>query len=141
MIFIRDDFLKNPYEIRSSVLSKKPDLLIDAERIIPGIRYYDPQTGLDDSGVNFLILDIVKKITGENVKVHHSGFHFLQEKFCEGGSHHDQNTKYAAVLYLTPNPPSNSGTRIFDHKKIIHSKEKKNTLIQLKNFYCQIKIQ
>ena len=28
-----------------------------------------------------------------------------------------------------------SGTRIFDHKKNYDSKEKKNTLIQLKNFH------
>lgn len=134
MIFIRDDFLKNPYEVRGSILSKKPDLLMDAERIIPGIRYYDPQTRLDDSGVNFLILDIVKKITGENVNVHHSGFHFLQEKFCEGGTHHDENTKYAAVLYLTPNPPNNSGTRIFDHKKNYSFKGKEKYLNSVKKF-------
>ena len=78
MIFIRDDFLKIHMKL-GVLFFLKPDLLIDAERIIPELGYYDPQTGLDDSGVNFLILDIVKKITGENVKVHHSGFHFTRK--------------------------------------------------------------
>ena len=117
MIFICDDFLENPYESRNFVLSKKPDLIIDGKRIVPGVRYYNPSTRIDDSGIGNLILNKTKKITGENLTLNHSGFHFLKKKFCEGGAHYDVNSRYAAVLYLNPSSPNNSGTRIFSHKK------------------------
>lgn len=43
--------------------------------------------------------------------------------------HRDPFTKYAGVLYLTPNPPSESGTTIFEKGKQVDVENKYNRLI------------
>lgn len=115
MIFVIDDFLENPKSCRDFFKREKPDL-IQEKNIIPGLRYYNPQTGVDHTGIGNLIAKKTTEIVGERLSAYHCGFHFLYSKFEEGGSHWDSGSRYAAVLYLNENPPKNSGTRIFDHR-------------------------
>lgn len=115
MIFIFDNFLDDPYQVRNYALKSGLEYREDDRSIIPGIRHYDLYTRKDKTNTSNLILRKIQQVTGEGTKTTHCGFHLVSAKNYCGNVHVDtEEAKYAAVLYLTPNPKKNSGTRIFN---------------------------
>jgi len=108
MIFIIDDFLNNPYEIRNHALSDNLNYIEDYNHLIPGIRSYG------EDSISNIVLRKINLLTGENLQTKVSGFHLTTANDCCGNIHVDAKCLYAAVLYLNLNPPKNSGTRIFN---------------------------
>ena len=128
-ITIVDNFYENPDAIRKFALAQdykfcpeRPDI----EHVYPGSRTKD-LFDLDSK----LHENICKKL----VSIFHNSendymrwgistsFQSVTEEFGGGVIHTDTNTVFAAVLYLTPNPPLNSGTSLF---KKNHSFDQEN---------------
>tara|TARA_Y100000592_G_C5447466_1_gene306816 strand:+ start:1035 stop:1643 length:609 start_codon:yes stop_codon:yes gene_type:complete len=115
MIFIFDNFLDDPYQLRNYALKSGLEYREDETSVIPGIRHYDLITRKDKTDTSNIILRKIQQVTGECTKSTHCGFHLVSAKDYCGNVHIDIKSKYAAVLFLTPNPKKNSGTRIFNN--------------------------
>lgn len=113
MIFIVDDFLKKPYKVRQYALENSNNFK-KIENQIPGLRY-----DLEDD--SFYLIKIIEeyssKLIGKNLKIKTCGFQTIDKKYCFGAAHYDIDTDYASVLYLSPNPTRNSGTKIYGKKE------------------------
>lgn len=118
-VTVVDNFYENPDEIRKFALAQeykfcheKPDI----KHVYPGSRtkdLFDLDTKLHEK--------ICKKLVSVFHNSEHdymrwgisTSFQSVTEEFGEGVIHTDTNTVFAAVLYLTPNAPLNSGTSLF----------------------------
>lgn len=109
MIFIKDDFLRNPYEVRNFALKQK----YTTDATYPGYRSLNVPEILKEC-----ILSEAKNILkDENIKIK-SAFQYVTKNFDEGLFHRD-NSKYASILFMTPSPEKNSGLDICDQCDII----------------------
>jgi hypothetical protein len=121
-ITIVDGFFKNPDEIRQKALSFNYDIKSNS----PGFR----TASLELIDVNLYSL-IAKKIFSlflnldkENLNfklfIH---FQYIPKQFDFGWAHLDTKSYCAGVVYLTPNPPKEAGTIIFDDVQNIEEHE------------------
>jgi hypothetical protein len=118
-VTIVENFYENPDEVRKFALSQEYQFLTDrkdAKYVYPGSRTLD-------------IFDLDKKLQANILKKFISVFHNTEydvmrwavstnfqsvtEEYGQGVIHTDENTILAAVLYLTPDAPLNSGTSLF----------------------------
>jgi hypothetical protein len=117
---IVDDFLENPDLVRESALSSMIDLVGN----YPGFRS-DPS---DDEYGNYIKAKL-EKILNTQIVDWTSSFNYLKDEmeFQETGKFqicledskswiHTDPTEWSAILYLTPNAPTDSGTAIYRHK-------------------------
>jgi hypothetical protein len=122
-VTIVENFYENPDAVRAFALKQKYQYLTDrknAEYVYPGSRSLD-------------LFDIEKKLQEKILKKFISIFHNTEydlmrwavstnfqsvtEAYGQGVIHTDQNTILAAVLYLTPDAPLESGTSLFKPNK------------------------
>lgn len=106
---IIDDFLDKPYLVRDSALS----IDIDRPGNYPGFRSFRA-----DLEYEKYVTDKIQSVTRLNIiKYKQDSFQF---QICYESDktwlHHDQ-TGWAAILYLTPDAPVESGTGIYRHKQ------------------------
>jgi hypothetical protein len=118
-VTIVENFYENPDAVRAYALKQKYEYLTDrknAEYVFPGSRTLD-------------IFDLDKKLQENILKKFISIFHNTEydlmrwavstnfqsvtEEYGQGVIHTDENTILAAVLYLTPDAPLESGTSLF----------------------------
>lgn len=104
-----DNFYSNPYDVRNFALSC--DFSITGN--FPGKRTNNvPEPYFTDAK------KIFENILGKEITwwptIYNSSFQYTTEN-DETWVHHDL-TKWAAVIYLTPNAPIDSGTAIYRHK-------------------------
>lgn len=113
MIFVKDNFLPNPYEVRSLALTQD----YSSEGTYPGYRSFNvPEE------TNKYILDEVKLILRKPNLTFGSGFQYSTKLFKEGLFHTDISS-YASIIFLTPNPPQNCGLELCEKCDIILSDE------------------
>ena len=118
-VTVVDDFYENPDAIRKFALAQKYEFCHDRpniEHVYPGGRTKD---------VFDLDVALHEKICKKLVSIFHNtehdhmrwaistSFQSVTEEFGKGVLHTDTNTIFAAVLFLTPNAPLNSGTSLF----------------------------
>lgn len=118
-VTVVDNFYDNPEAIRKFALAQKYEFCHDRpniEHVYPGGRSKD----LFD-----LDIELHEKICKKLVSIFHNteyehmrwaistSFQSVTEDFGKGVLHTDTNTIFAAVLFLTPNAPLNSGTSLF----------------------------
>lgn len=128
-VTIVENFYDNPDAIRKFALAQKYTFChdrVNLEYVYPGSRTKD----IFD--LNPILHD---KICKKLVSVFHNSEHDLMrwalstsfqsvtEEFDQGVIHTDQNTIFAAVLYLTPNAPLNSGTSLYRKNNDFDEKE------------------
>ena len=110
MFIIKDNFYANPEEVRDYALEQD----FSVEGNYPGLRSAPYEEPFFSEMKRSLEKIINKKITywptGYN-----TAFQYTTEK-SNTWVHHDA-TQWAAVLYLTPNAPTISGTGIYIHKE------------------------
>lgn len=118
-VAIVENFYEDPDAVRTFALKQQYQFLVDtknAEYVYPGSRTLD-------------IFDLDKKLQETILKKFVSVFHnaehevmrwaistsfqSVSEEYEQGVIHTDKNTILAAVLYLTPDAPLNSGTSLF----------------------------
>ena len=112
MIHVIDNFLKDPHQVRSKGLKlqyKKGDYY-------PGYRSFEV-----DEHIKKNIISNASKITNETLRIQKSAegfdnccYQYVTKKFQTGNFHTDSPTKYTCILFLTPEPPKNSGLEICD---------------------------
>jgi hypothetical protein len=128
-VTIIENFYENPDAIRSFALAQKYTFCHERqnlEYVYPGSRTKD-----------VFDLDSVlhEKICKKMVSVFHNSeydymrwaistnFQSVTDEYKDGVIHTDQNTVFAAVLYLTPDAPLNSGTSLFKPNKKFDEKK------------------
>ena len=106
MIHIVDDFLADPFNLRSIALKKK----YAPERYnYPGVRCRE----VPDSIVQH-VLSQVRYYTKESAgELSNPAFHYVTKEFLSGNFHTDAY-KYICIVYLSLESPSDSGTEICD---------------------------
>lgn len=133
-VTIVENFYENPDAIRKFALSQEYIFCSqrkNLEYVYPGGRTKD-LVDLNPS----LHEQICKKV----ISVFHNSeydtmrwaistnFQSVTHEFAEGVIHTDQNTIFAAVLYLTPGAPLNSGTSLFKKNKNFDKKKYEQAL-------------
>ena len=122
-VAIIENFYENPDAIRKFALAQKYTFcheVKDIDYVYPGCRTKD-LSNLDKA--------LFDKICTKLVSVFHNAendhmrwlittsFQSVSAEYDQGVIHTDHNTIFAAVLYLTPNAPLNSGTSLFKPNK------------------------
>jgi Family of unknown function (DUF6445) len=117
-VTILENFYEKPDEVRRFALSQKYKYrhqMKEVSYVFPGCRTKDLfviNKPLFESA-NKKIISLFhgdQDITRWAIS---TSFQSVSEKFGEGVIHTDQNTVFAAVLYLTPDAPLDSGTSLF----------------------------
>ena len=105
------DFLDNPDQVSEFLIEEKVDFYRKGEDRFPGSR-----TSFADEGYQKMVnekLDKILPFKWEMEKVNYSSYCF---QLCLEGDKswiHVDDTKWAGILYLTPNAPLLSGTLIY----------------------------
>ena len=128
-VTIIENFYENHYEIRNFALAQKYTFCHE----IAEIAYTFPGCRTDDlSNLDKALYD---KICTKLVSVFHNSAHdymrwsiatsfqSVAAEYGQGVIHTDHNTVFAAVLYLTPDTPLNSGTSLFKKNKSFDEKQ------------------
>jgi len=110
MFIIKENFYTNPYQVREYALG----LDFNIEGNYPGLRT-DPYPEPYFSNMKYEIEDIMNKEILYWPKEYNTSFQ-VTTKDSHTWVHYDQ-TAWAAVCYLTPRAPIESGTGIYRHKK------------------------
>ncbi|MGJ8619364.1 MAG: DUF6445 family protein [Methylophilaceae bacterium] len=117
-VTILENFYENPDEVRRFALSQKYKYryqMKDENYVFPGSRTKDLFT---------INKSLFEKANRKIISIFHTGddltrwsittsFQSVSEEYGEGVIHTDHNTVFAAVLYLTPDAPLDSGTSLF----------------------------
>jgi hypothetical protein len=123
MIFVADNFLKNPDEIRIDALKRYSSQSRVKSTNYPGIKFI-----IEDPIFKDQLKQGVSKIVNEKVTIVESCFQFVDKNFVKGIPHDDRERKYTSIIYLNQNPPKNSGTEIFEYcyhnRSILYKDEK-----------------
>jgi hypothetical protein len=118
-VTIVEDFYENPDKIRTFALAQQYHHCHE----IPNSKYVFPGSRTKD--LFDLDKSLHEKICSKLVSIFHNtehdsmrwaistNFQSVTEEFKDGVIHTDHNTIFAAVLYLSPNAPLNSGTSLF----------------------------
>lgn len=118
-VTVVDNFYDNPDAIRKFALAQKYQFCHDR----PDIKHVYPGSRTKD--IFDLDVELHEKICKKLVSIFHNtendhmrwgistSFQSVTEDFGKGVLHTDTDTVFAAVLYLTPNAPLNSGTSLF----------------------------
>ena len=101
-----DGVFRDPYRIRSLALKQEYGRTADIDYNWPGYR------SLIDETLENQYLEIMKKrVNDSTLQIQHLYFQWIPAEWVQGCFHTDP-CKYTAVTFLTPDPPSNTGTQI-----------------------------
>ena len=117
-IQIIDNFFPDPYYIRSKALKAKNP---DKSRNYPGQRFSI------DSNVCDFVLSVIREYIPHAVIAerdrHGMSFNFVDASYVGGVCHADSKFgRYNCIVYLTPDPPPESGIEIYDDFYLYESK-------------------
>ena len=104
---IIDNFFDDPYKIRN--IGLKGTYYINREFRWPGYRWDPPEE------FRKFYLDKVSSILNEKLVLDYLHFQYIDKSWVCGMCHPDSPPhKYTCLTYLTPDPPSNSGTEVYE---------------------------
>ena len=109
-IMVFDNFYSNPIDVRNYALS----LPFEISGNFPGLRT-KPLDGVNNKNAKNLMENILSKKIVWWPEEYNTAFQYTTEK-DETWIHYDP-TNWAAVLYLTPDAPLDSGTAIYMHNE------------------------
>ena len=111
-LIVIDNFFEDPFTVREDALNQNYKSFLDGDLIWPGYRSDASEL------VKEYIIKEIKRLTNEpNLKIGHSSFQYIPEKYNEGSFHVDVPDKYTSIIFLSPNPPDYSGTEVCDDIK------------------------
>ena len=127
MIIIQDNFLKDPYKVRSVALDQRFNTITEE---ITRYKVYDKKENMyrfDEEGFypgcrnNFVpdniqetILSKVRYLTRDDtLETTYTTFHYVTKEYLEGTFHYDKN-KYLSLIFLSLKPMPDSGTEVCD---------------------------
>lgn len=122
-VTILENFYEDPDVVRTFALNQKYQFrhqMKEAKYVFPGSRSKDLST---------INKPLFEKVSQKIISLFHNhendymgwtiatSFQSVSEEYGRGVIHTDQNTVFAAVLYLTPDAPLNGGTSLFKPNK------------------------
>tara|TARA_B100000287_G_C20560028_1_gene752056 strand:- start:548 stop:1192 length:645 start_codon:yes stop_codon:yes gene_type:complete len=109
MIHIEDDFFKDPYSVRNNAL--KQEFIVRARFNYPGSRSYN----VPSTVCNYILSHLRCILKNDSIQFTDDGpcFHTIGGEFEEGIFHTD-DFGYICIIYLSLEPPANSGTELCD---------------------------
>ena len=122
-ITVVDNFYENPDEVREFALSQQFEFCHE----IKDIAYTFPGSRTKD--LSIIHPELFEKVCHKLTSLFHNFehdvlrwqittcFQSVTKDFEKGVIHHDANTVFAAVLYLTPDPSKDSGTTLYKEGK------------------------
>lgn len=135
-VTVLENFYENPDQIRTFALNQKYKScaqLKDIDYVFPGTRTKD---------LSIINKPLFEKVSNKIISLFHNSehdymrwkittsFQSVTEEFESGVIHQDQNTVFAAVLYLTPNAPLDTGTSLFVPNKNFDEQKYNNLLVE-----------
>ncbi len=106
MIYICDDFFSDPYSLRSFAIKQEYSI---ARANYPGFR----SQSVPESVVKY-IEDEAKNVTKNSLlKCTEISFQSVPKDYREGQYHYDEEL-YVSVVFLSMDPPPNSGMEVYD---------------------------
>ena len=106
MIHICDNFFSDPFKIRSIAFKGKYKCAIN----YPGVRSHNVPKKVEDE-----ILSYGHYITkNSSLTINTPSFQSIPQDYDEGIFHKDMDHTYICIIYLSSDPPLNSGTEICD---------------------------
>ena len=118
MLILKDNFFKDPYEVRRVALQRQYG---PAEGYTyPGYRSLPFNESLMHQGLISLPSNLVNYITDEVryfaknslLKMTSGGFQYVTKDFITGIYHFDEQASFTSVIFLSLDPPDNSGTEV-----------------------------
>ena len=106
MIHIEDNFFNDPYKVRKIALHQDYSKPIS----YPGFRS-DNITGWI---VDYILSRIRHTTNDSNLKVRSTRFQYITKHFGDGIFHYDR-AEYICIVYLSQNPPVDTGTEVCDY--------------------------
>ena len=106
MIHVCDDFFEDVYEVRRIALRQK---YLDSEYGYPGRRCLDVPEAIKNHITSY-VRGIVQN---PSLEIRDCSFQSVDKLFGDGVYHKDEDT-YIIIIYLSPDPPLDSGTEICD---------------------------
>lgn len=128
-VTIVENFYENPNAIRKFALAQEYKFCHE----IPNVKYVFP--GCRTKELFELDQKLYEKICKKLISVFHNtehdhmrwaistSFQSVSAEYNQGVIHSDHNTIFAAVLYLTPDAPLNSGTSLYKKNKTFNEKK------------------
>ena len=122
-ISVVDNFFEDPDEVRKFALTQQYEYCHE----IKDIAYTFPGSRTKD--LSIIHPELYQKVCHKLTSIFHNFehdilrwkittcFQSVTQDFDRGVIHHDANTVFAAVLYLTPEPQKNSGTTLYKEGK------------------------
>jgi len=114
MIFIKDNFLQNPYDLIKYANSKERRWIEDSDNRWPGKRCYEVPEFIK----KIILNEIVTTNNSKDYKIKEFDifFHKINSKdTLSGWTHWDEGYKHAAILYLSETNENDVGTEIYDY--------------------------
>ena len=133
-VTVIENFYENPDAIRKFALEQKYTFcheVKDIDYVYPGCRTKD-LSNLDKALFDKICTKLVSVF--HNAEYDHmrwlitTSFQSVSAEYGQGVIHTDHNTVFAAVLYLTPDAPLNSGTSLFKKNKTFDEKKYQQAL-------------
>lgn len=129
---IQDNFFEDPNLIRKIALAQNYESSVGDRLIWPGYR--------TDASVlaSTYLTHRIWSLTGDaSLQITRSTFQYIPERYGEGSFHVDSPDKYTCIIYLTPNPPDNSGTEVCDEMDDPMSQEYWDEFIPIKQSFIK----
>jgi hypothetical protein len=111
-LIIVDNFYSNPYEVREHAL----DQYYGVTGNYPGRRTESMLNNSTKENLASLLRPHAGKVTSWNDHEYSGAYQYTLAS-DRSWIHHDGNTSWAGVLYLTPNAPLTAGTATYRHKE------------------------
>ena len=106
MLIIKDNFFKDPYEVRRIALQGN---------YAPGPRYTYPgyrSFTLPQNVINHLTSEVRYFTKNPSLTMGGGAFQYITQDFISGIYHFDDEYTYTSVTFLSLDPPDNSGTEV-----------------------------
>ena len=129
MLYVVDNFLKDPYAVRNTALKCTYGCVSPR---YPGIRSDDVPRHVSD-----YILKEMSYLVKRPLGLANSSFQYVGKEFGDGIYHYDDDyqmgkgIQYSCFIYLTPEPPANSGTEVCD----VQSRKEFNQCINSNEYF------
>jgi len=112
MIFVKDDFLSEPFELKRYLKDKKRNWYSDNSFSWPGERCYE----IPEEIKNKILNTAISITQDKTLSLDQINCHKISSKDTHiGWTHYDEEYKYAAVLYLSLEIDRNSGTELYNY--------------------------
>jgi hypothetical protein len=135
-VAVIENFYKEPDKIRKFALSQKFETLLErknAQFVYPGARTKD-LVDLDKHLHNEIVNKFVSLFHNSEYDIMRwafsTNFQSVSAEYGDGVIHTDHDTILAAVLYLSPNAPLDSGTSLFKPNATFDEKKYKKALAE-----------